>query len=76
LDMINLARILMIIGIILFILGGLIFMASRLGFPVGRLPGDIQIQTNGATCIFPLATMIVVSIILTILANLVIRFFR
>jgi hypothetical protein len=74
--MVNLARILMIAGLILFILGGIVFLAGRIGLPVGRLPGDIQFQTNGATCIFPLATMIILSIILTVLANLIMRFFR
>jgi hypothetical protein len=76
LDMINLARIFMVIGLILFLIGGMVFLASRLGLPLGRLPGDLQFQTNGATCIFPLATMIILSIVLTILANLIIRFFR
>jgi hypothetical protein len=74
--MMNLARILMVVGLILFLIGGGVLLAGRLGLPLGRLPGDIQIQTNGATCFFPLATMIILSIILTVLANLVLRLFR
>jgi hypothetical protein len=72
----NLARILMVVGLIIFIIGGAVFLAGRLGLPLGRLPGDIQIQTNGATCFFPLVTMILISVILTVLANVILRLFR
>jgi hypothetical protein len=74
--MMNLARILVILGLILLILGGAVYLAGRLGLPLGRLPGDIQIQTNGATCIFPLATMIILSVFLTVLLNVIARFLR
>jgi len=47
---------------------GLIFLLfNKLG--LGRLPGDIFIQRENVTFYFPLATMIIVSIILTLLLN-------
>ncbi len=69
----NLARILVILGGILIAVGGLVYLAARLNLPLGRLPGDIRIQTGNVTCMFPLATMILLSILLTIGLNLIIR---
>ena len=43
---------------------GLVVMA---GVPLGRLPGDFVVRRGNATFYFPLATSIVVSIILTLL---------
>ena len=48
---------------------GLLMMA---GIPFGRLPGDIVIRKGSGTFYFPLATSILLSIILTLLLS----FFR
>ena len=71
--MLPLARILIILGIILALVGGLLYLLGRLGLPLGRLPGDIRIQSGSFTIYFPLATMILLSIILTILVNVALR---
>jgi hypothetical protein len=71
--MIPLARWLIILGLILVVVGGMIYVLARLGLPLGHLPGDIRIQTENFTCIFPLTTMIIVSVLLTILLNVIIR---
>ena len=70
----SLARILILIGLILLVAGGLVLLFSRIGLPIGRLPGDIRIETNNVTCVFPLVTSILLSIILTILLNIIVRF--
>jgi hypothetical protein len=70
----SLARIFLIIGVIFLVVGGLFYLASRLNLPLGRLPGDIQIQGKGFTCIFPLATSILLSILLSIILTLFSRF--
>lgn len=69
----NLGRILVIIGVILVGVGGLIFLLARTGLPIGRLPGDISIQTENFSCFFPIVSGIILSIVLTILLNVVIR---
>ena len=69
-----LARILIIIGLILVLVGGVVWVFARLGVQLGRLPGDIRIQTGGVTCIFPLVTSILLSLLLTVLLNVIIRF--
>jgi hypothetical protein len=67
----SLAKLLLIGGAILGAAGLVILLAGRLG--LGRLPGDIFIQRENVTFYFPLATMLIISIILTIIANLIKR---
>jgi len=62
-------------GATLLVLGGLIWAASKIPW-LGRLPGDIHIQRGNVSCFFPLATMIVASVLLTILLNIVLRLIR
>jgi hypothetical protein len=69
-----LARIFTIIGVIFLVLGGLFYLGSRINLPLGRLPGDIVIQGKNITCIFPLATSIILSILLTIILTILTRF--
>ncbi len=71
--MTSLARVLVILGLILIVLGGLVYLAARINLPLGRLPGDIRIQGNNFTCLFPLATSIILSILLTVILNIIVR---
>ncbi|MBW6464509.1 MAG: DUF2905 domain-containing protein [Firmicutes bacterium] len=64
----SLGKLLLIGGAILAAAGLIALIVSRLG--LGRLPGDIFIQRENVTFYFPLATMLIVSIILTIIINL------
>jgi hypothetical protein len=41
---------------------------------LGRLPGDIRIEREGFSCYFPIATMLVLSLLLTLLLNVIVRF--
>lgn len=72
----NIGRFLMLGGILLFIVGGLIFLATKSGIPFGRLPGDIHIERENFSFHFPLASSILVSILLTILVNVILRFWK
>jgi hypothetical protein len=77
--MTNLARFIMIFGLVLLVLGGLIFVVAKIfptipKLPLGQLPGDIRIERGNFTCFFPVVTSIVLSLVLTILLNLIIRF--
>jgi len=66
----------MIGGIILFVVGGLVFLASRFGIPFGRLPGDIRIERDGFSFYFPLASSILVSVLLTVIVNVILRLWK
>ena len=68
-----LARIFIVFGLVMIVIGGLIYLFGRMGFPLGRLPGDIRIQGENITCFLPLATMIVLSVVLTVLLNIIVR---
>lgn len=58
------------------LIGGIILLAGRY-FPwLGNLPGDIRYEGENFNIYIPLATMILVSILATILLNIFIRFFR
>jgi len=72
----NIARYLMIGGVILFLIGGGIYLASKFGIPLGRLPGDIRIEGENGSFYFPVTTSILVSVILTIILNIISRFLR
>lgn len=58
-------KILITLGIVLLVAGLLWPLLSKLG--LGRLPGDIVIRREGFSFYFPITTMIVVSIILTLI---------
>jgi hypothetical protein len=64
-------RVILVVGIVLVIVGGLALAGVRL--PFGRLPGDIAIEGDRGGFYFPIVTMIVISVILTILLNLFVR---
>jgi len=70
----SLARYLMLGGIALFLIGGGVYLAAKFGIPLGRLPGDIRIEGENGSFYFPVTSSILVSIILTILINIISRF--
>ena len=72
----NLARFLVIGGIMLILLGGGVYLAAKFGIPFGRLPGDIRIERGGGAFYFPVVTSCLLSILLTIVLNIIIRFFN
>jgi hypothetical protein len=75
-DFSNLGKWVFFVGLAVAVLGGLLWLVGRAGLPLGRLPGDIRIERQGFSFYFPLATSILVSLILTILLTLLGRFLR
>jgi hypothetical protein len=74
--MIAFGRLLLTIGLATALIGGIILIAGRY-FPwLGNLPGDIRIEGENYKVYIPLATMILISILATILLNIFMRFFR
>ncbi|MEW6215103.1 MAG: DUF2905 domain-containing protein [Nitrospirota bacterium] len=59
-------KFLILLGIIVAAIGGLILISGKIPW-IGRLPGDIIIQKRNFTFYFPLATSILLSLILTLL---------
>lgn len=73
-NMENIARYIMIGGIVLFLIGGGVYLAAKFGLPLGRLPGDIRIEGENGSFYFPITTSILVSVVLTIVLNLISKF--
>jgi uncharacterized membrane protein len=62
-------KLLMIAGAVILLLGAVLTFGGKWGW-IGRLPGDFRIQRDGFSFYFPLATSLLLSILLTILLNL------
>jgi hypothetical protein len=74
--MADFGKILIIIGLVIAFAGVVILVAVRF-FPwLGNLPGDFSFESENFKVYFPLATMILISILGTILLNIIIRIFR
>ena len=71
----SLGRVLILMGVVAFLLGVLLILAPKAPF-LGRLPGDIIVRKGNFTLYVPLITMVLVSIGLTVVLNLFLRFFR
>jgi hypothetical protein len=72
----NFSRYLILGGVVLILVGAGLHIAARSGLPLGRLPGDIHIERDGGGFYFPIATSIILSVILTLGLNVVLRIFR
>lgn len=73
----ELGRWLLLIGVVLVVLGGVLFLLGRVPqLPLGRLPGDFSWERGNVRIYFPLGTMLLLSLVLTILLNLLLRLFR
>ncbi len=65
-----------LIGLGVVLLGGLVWVVGRAGLPLGRLPGDVHIERGGLSVYFPCTTTILLSIVLTVVLNLIVRLLR
>lgn len=74
-DLQSIGRWLLIIGISLAAIGAALLLLGRLPFmqSLGRLPGDIRVEGQGFTCLFPVVSMILLSVFITIILNIIIR---
>lgn len=72
-DLNTVARWLVLLGLGIAVVGVLTWLIGRSGLPLGRLPGDMRFDWGGATCFLPLASSIVISLVLTVLINLILR---
>jgi len=68
----EIGRLLLVLGIILVVVGVVFIFADKIPL-VGRLPGDILVKKKNFSFYFPLATCILLSLLLTVIFNL---FFR
>jgi preprotein translocase subunit SecY len=59
------------LGLLIVIVGVVLIVAGRTHLPIGRLPGDILYRGKHTTFYFPLATSIVISVVLSLVLCLI-----
>jgi hypothetical protein len=69
-------KLLVFFGVILVAAGIALMLLGRMNLPLGRLPGDFVYRGKNTTVYFPLATSLVVSVVLSILLYVVSRWRR
>lgn len=74
--MADLGRVLIVIGAVAMVAGLAFIVLGRANIPLGRLPGDIVYRGKNSTFYFPLATSILVSVVLSVVMYLIARFRR
>ena len=67
-----LGRLLLILGLVVAGLGGLLLLAGQVPW-LGRLPGDLSFGRGNVQVYIPLATSLLVSLVLTLVLNLLAR---
>jgi hypothetical protein len=72
----ELGRVLIVLGGVLILAGIVLILFGRLHLPLGRLPGDIVYRGKNTTFYFPLATSILLSVLLTLILYLIGRWRR
>jgi hypothetical protein len=70
----DLGKLLIIVGVIIAGIGVVLALAGRTHLPLGRLPGDIVYRGKNTTFYFPLATSILISVVLSVLFYVISRF--
>lgn len=74
--MTDFGKMLIVVGVILVVAGLLLTLVGRTNLPLGRLPGDILYRGKNTTFYFPLATSILVSVIISMVLYVISRFRR
>jgi hypothetical protein len=68
----ELGKALILMGILLVLIGAVLLFADRIPF-LGRLPGDVVVRRRGFTLYAPIATALLLSLVLTLVLNLLRR---
>jgi hypothetical protein len=71
--MVGMGKILLIIGGIIVVLGLILLFSQHIPF-LGKLPGDILVKKNGFSFYFPIVTLLILSILITIIVNVILHF--
>jgi hypothetical protein len=69
-------KLLVFLGVTLVVAGAALMVLGRMNFPLGRLQGDFLYRGKNTTVYFPLATSLVLSVVLSVLLYLVSRWRR
>ncbi|HKD15956.1 MAG TPA: DUF2905 domain-containing protein [Candidatus Angelobacter sp.] len=65
--MVELGKFLVLVGVVIIILGAVLLFTGKLNLPLGRLPGDFVYRGKNTVFYFPLATSLLLSVILSLI---------
>ena len=68
----GIGKVLIIVGLVMVGLGLLFAFSGRIPF-LGKLPGDILIRKDGITFYFPVVTLLLLTLVLTVIVNFILR---
>ena len=71
--MADLGKLLLTLGAVIAVVGVVLILAGKFNLPVGRLPGDILYRGKNSVFYFPLATCLIISILLSLVLWLINR---
>ena len=74
--MFGLGRVLIGVGLLLVVAGVVVILFARMGVPLGRLPGDFSYKGKNVSFYFPLATSLLLSVLLSLLLWVISRWRR
>lgn len=64
----------LLFGVVIIVIGAIVYFFGNKLHWIGRLPGDIRIEREAFRFYFPITTMILFSVLLTVIVNLIRRF--
>lgn len=73
-DLQGIGKVIIVAGLALAVLGLVIWFGGRLG--LGSLPGDVRFDNESWGCYAPIGSMIVLSLLLTVVVNVLLRLFN
>jgi hypothetical protein len=65
----DIGKTLVIFGLVLLVIGGVLLLGAKIPF-LGKLPGDIYVKRDNFVLFFPITTMILLSVALSLIVNL------
>ena len=68
-------KLLIYLGLFLIVLGTLMVVLPKLNIPFGNLPGDIKLKKDNFEVYIPIASSLLISLLLTVVLNLLFLFF-
>jgi hypothetical protein len=74
-DLNTVGRTVIFLGLALALLGGILMLFSRVPFlkDLGSLPGDVRVEGKNFSCFFPIVSMIIISVLLSLALNIILR---
>lgn len=74
-DLNTVGRTVIFLGLALALLGGILMLFSRVPYlkDLGSLPGDVRVEGKNFSCFFPIVSMIIISVLLSLALNIILR---